>query len=117
MGKYVLASIRAHQFTGGFVRRGTKYRGYDPKGICQIYPREGWVEHDSLEIYSSQYVVMMEFITQYDVSPWDIAAIGITNQRETTVVWDSYGARPVYNAVVWQCRWTADLVQRGFRPD
>ena len=76
----------------------------------QIYPREGWVEHDPMEIYSSQYAVMMELLAKKDISPGDIAAIGITNQRETTVIWDKTSGRPVYNAIVWQCRRTSDIV-------
>jgi len=66
------------------------------------------VEHDPMEIYSSQYAVMMELLTRYDVKAQDIAAIGITNQRETTILWDRATGRPVYNAIVWQCRRTAD---------
>lgn len=84
----------------------------------QIYPREGWVEHDPMEIWSSQYGVMMEVVAKSGVEPADIAAIGITNQRETTVLWDKETGRPVYNAIVWQCRRTApiidDLVARGY---
>ena len=78
----------------------------------QIYPREGWVEHDPMAIYSSQYSVMTEVIAKSGVSVKDIAAIGITNQRETTVVWDRETGRPIYNAIVWQCRRTADQVDK-----
>jgi glycerol kinase len=84
--------------------------GQAQKEFAQIYPREGWVEHDPMEIYSSQYAVMMEVITQNDISVRDIAAIGITNQRETTILWDKKTGRPVYNAIVWQCRRTSDIV-------
>ena len=77
----------------------------------QIYPEEGWVEHDPMDIWSSQYGVMMETIAKSGVSPQDIAAIGITNQRETTIVWDKNTGKPVYNAIVWQCRRTADRVE------
>ena len=80
------------------------------KEYTQYYPREGWVEHDPLEIYSSQYAVMMELITQCDVKPKSIAAIGITNQRETTILWEKETGRPIHNAIVWQCRRTADIV-------
>ena len=83
----------------------------------QIYPREGWVEHDPMEIWSSQYGVMMEVVAKSGVAPGDIAAIGITNQRETTILWDKETGRPIHNAIVWQCRRTApiidDLVARG----
>ncbi len=80
------------------------------KEFKQIYPKQGWVEHDPLEIYSSQYAVMVEVIAQSNVDIKDIAAIGITNQRETTVLWDKNTGRPIYNAIVWQCRRTAKLV-------
>lgn len=80
--------------------------------FAQIYPKDGWVEHDPMEIYSSQYAVMMEVIAKSGVRPEEIAAIGITNQRETTVMWDKNTGRPVYNAIVWQCRRTADICDR-----
>ena len=76
----------------------------------QIYPQQGWVEHNPMEIWSSQYGVMNEVIAQSGVDPRDIAGIGITNQRETTILWDKNTGRPVYNAIVWQCRRTAPLV-------
>ncbi|MDL2217481.1 glycerol kinase GlpK [Christensenellaceae bacterium OttesenSCG-928-M15] len=111
MGKYILAldqgttSSRAILFD-----RRQNIIGMAQKEYTQIYPREGFVEHDPLEIYSSQYAVMMEVITQNDIAARDIAAIGITNQRETTILWDRETGRPVYNAIVWQCRRTADIV-------
>ena len=77
----------------------------------QIYPEEGWVEHDPMDIWSSQYGVMMELFAKSDLSATDIAGIGITNQRETTIVWDKRTGKPVYNAIVWQCRRTADFVK------
>ena len=113
MSKYILAldqgttSSRAILFD-----REQNIIGAAQKEFRQIYPRQGWVEHDPLEIYSSQYSVMMEVITQHGVEPGEIAAIGITNQRETTVVWDKNTGRPVCNAIVWQCRRTADIVAR-----
>ncbi len=76
----------------------------------QIYPHEGWVEHDPMEIWSSQYAVMMEIVAKSGVNAQDIAAIGITNQRETTILWDKDTGRPIYNAIVWQCRRTASIV-------
>ena len=84
--------------------------GISQKEFAQIYPKEGWVEHDAMEIWSSQYATMMEVIAQSGVDVGDIAAIGITNQRETTILWDKETGRPVYNAIVWQCRRTADIV-------
>lgn len=77
----------------------------------QIYPREGWVEHDPMDIWSSQYGVMMEVVARSGVDPEDIAAIGITNQRETTILWDRETGKPVCNAIVWQCRRTASIIE------
>ena len=77
----------------------------------QIYPNEGWVEHDPMDIWSSQYGVMMETLAKSGVSMQDVAAIGITNQRETTIVWEKSTGKPVYNAIVWQCRRTADRIE------
>ena len=84
--------------------------GIAQKEFTQHYPREGWVEHDPMEIYSSQYAVMMEVIAKSGVEVSDIRGIGITNQRETTILWDAKTGRPVYNAIVWQCRRTADRI-------
>ena len=75
--------------------------------FTQHYPRPGWVEHDPMEIYSSQYGVLHEVLAQSGVDPREIAAIGITNQRETTILWDRDTGKPVCNAIVWQCRRTA----------
>jgi glycerol kinase len=80
--------------------------------FAQHYPREGWVEHDPMEIYSSQYGVMTEAIARSGIDPADLAAIGIANQRETTVMWDSSTGRPIYNAIVWQCRRTAPIIDK-----
>jgi glycerol kinase len=74
----------------------------------QIYPKPGWVEHDPMEIWSSQSATEAQVLSKADLRHRDIAAIGITNQRETTVVWDKNTGRPVYNAIVWQDRRTAD---------
>ncbi len=76
----------------------------------QLYPQQGWVEHDPMEIWSSQYGVMNEVVAQSGVDAHDITAIGITNQRETTILWEKATGRPIYNAIVWQCRRTAPLV-------
>ena len=78
----------------------------------QIFPKPGWVEHDPMEIWSSQMGVTMEAMQRIDATPEDIAAIGITNQRETTVVWDAATGKPICNAIVWQCRRTADIVKK-----
>jgi glycerol kinase len=82
------------------------------KEFKQIFPQPGWVEHDPMEIYSSQYSVMIEAIAQCGIRPYHIKAIGITNQRETTIVWNKNTGKPVYNAIVWQCRRTAPIVEQ-----
>lgn len=79
------------------------------KEFTQIYPKAGWVEHDAMEIWGTQSGVAREVLETAGVSPSEIAAIGITNQRETTVVWDKNTGRPIYNAIVWQCRRTASI--------
>jgi len=88
------------------------------KEFTQIYPKAGWVEHDPMEIWSTQISVATEAMAKVKATASDIAAIGITNQRETTVVWDKRTGIPVYNAIVWQCRRTAEtcdeLTEKGF---
>ena len=88
------------------------------KEFTQIFPQPGWVEHDSGEIFSTQLEVAKQAIANIGISAADIAAIGITNQRETTIVWNKYTGQPVYNAIVWQCRRTAPycdwLVEQGY---
>lgn len=74
----------------------------------QIYPRGGWVEHDPMDILTSQMTAAVEVLTRAGARPRDIAAIGITNQRETTIVWDRETGKPIHNAIVWQDRRTAD---------
>ena len=80
------------------------------KEFTQIYPQPGWVEHNPMEIWSSQLAVTMEAMAMVGASPEDIAGIGITNQRETTIVWDKKTGEPVYHAIVWQCRRTAKRI-------
>ncbi len=108
--KYVMAldqgttSSRAIIFdaTGNIVATGqNRFR--------QIYPQGGWVEHDPYDILNSVYASMNEALARSGLKPSDIAAIGITNQRETTIVWDRHTGQPVYNAIVWQCRRTAGI--------
>ena len=74
----------------------------------QIYPKSGWVEHNANEIWATQYGVAAEAMQKIGASAKDIAAIGITDQRETTIVWDKKTGEPVYNAIVWQCRRTSE---------
>ena len=113
MGRYILAldqgttSSRAILFG-----EDQTIAGVAQKEFTQFYPREGWVEHDPMEIWSSQYAVMMEVLAKTGVSPAEVAAIGITNQRETTILWDRATGKPIHNAIVWQCRRTAPLVDR-----
>ena len=85
--------------------------GIAQREFSQIYPHEGWVEHDAMEIYSSQTEMIDEVLARTGVSANEIAAIGIANQRETTVLWDRHTGRPIYNAIVWQCRRTADICE------
>ena len=94
---------------------------FDKKGnICfkaqhefnQIYPHTGWVEHNPMEILFSQLQSVMEVMAASKATANDIASIGITNQRETTIVWDKSTGKPVYNAIVWQCRRTADMCEK-----
>lgn len=75
----------------------------------QIYPKPGWVEHDPMEIWASQSSTLVEVLAKADIRTDEVAGIGITNQRETTIVWEKATGKPVYNAIVWQCRRTADF--------
>lgn len=79
--------------------------------FTQIYPQPGWVEHNAMEIWSSQLSVALEAMALAHVNCNQISAIGITNQRETTIVWDKITGTPVYNAIVWQCKRTADFIE------
>ena len=79
--------------------------------FTQIYPQHGWVEHNPVEILSAQYSAMTEVVIKAGIKPDEIAAVGITNQRETAVVWDKNTGEPVCNAIVWQCRRTAEICE------
>jgi glycerol kinase len=79
--------------------------------FTQIYPKAGWVEHDPLEIYATQSSTLVEVLAKAGIRSDEIAGIGITNQRETTIVWDKNTGKPVYNAIVWQCRRTASICE------
>jgi glycerol kinase len=78
------------------------------KEFTQYFPKPGWVEHDAMEIWSTQIGVAQEAMLKIGAVAADIAAIGITNQRETTIVWDKKTGEPVYHAIVWQCRRTSE---------
>lgn len=90
------------------------------KEFTQFFPKEGWVEHDAMEILDSQLQVAKEALAKADLTYENIDSIGITNQRETTILWDKVSGNPVYNAIVWQCRRTAqycdELAAKGFGP-
>ncbi len=113
MHKYIIAadegttSSRAIIFDENQTVVGSAQREF-----TQYFPKEGWVEHDAMEIYSSQFGVINEVIARSGVNVKDIAALGITNQRETVVVWDRKTGRPIYNAIVWQCRRTAETCEK-----
>ena len=79
------------------------------KEFGQIYPRPGWVEHDPAEMWDSQMEAARQALDSVNLSPRSIAAIGVTNRRETTLIWDRESGRPVYNAIVWQCHRTAPI--------
>ena len=87
----------------------SKIVGVAQKEFAQIYPKAGWVEHDAEEIWSTQYGTVVELIVKTGIEVDEIAALGITNQRETTVIWDRNTGKPVYNAIVWQCRRTTAI--------
>jgi glycerol kinase len=87
-------------------------RSIAQKEFAQIYPQAGWVEHDPQEIWASQIGVAVEALGRAQVRPSDLAAVGITNQRETTIVWDRETGEPIHNAIVWQDRRTADFCER-----
>ncbi|MCL2184407.1 MAG: glycerol kinase GlpK [Treponema sp.] len=111
MSKYILSldqgttSSRAILFD-----HNQKIIGEEHKEFNQIYPAQAWVEHDPMEIFSSQYNVMSDLLKKLKIDACDIAAIGITNQRETTILWDKKTGVPIYNAIVWQCRRTSAIV-------
>ena len=85
-----------------------RIRSVAQKEFIQHFPKPGWVEHDAGEIWSTQLSVAREAMNQVEATAEDIAAIGITNQRETTIVWDKNTGQPVYHAIVWQCRRTSE---------
>lgn len=111
MSKYIMALDQGTTSSRCilFNRKG-EIQSIAQKEFGQIYPRPGWVEHNPMEIWSSQMAVTMEAMAQVGADASDIAGIGITNQRETTVIWDKITGEPVYNAIVWQCRRTAEKV-------
>lgn len=86
--------------------------GISQREFTQIYPKEGWVEHDPAEIWVTQLAVLQEVLAVSEINPSDVAAVGIANQRETTVVWDKTTGKPIHNAIVWQCRRSAPICEQ-----
>jgi glycerol kinase len=111
--KYVLAIDQGTTSSRAIIfDREGEVVGVAQKEFTQIFPEQGWVEHDAMEIWGSVQSVIHEVLARYPVAAREIAAIGITNQRETTVVWDKHTGEPVYHAIVWQSRQTADICER-----
>ena len=113
MDKYILALDQGTTSSRAIIfDKEQNIYGIAQKEFKQIYPKEGWVEHDPMEILASQYGVLQEVLAKTNIEPEQIAAIGITNQRETAIVWDKQTGEPIYNAIVWQCRRTADICEK-----
>ena len=121
MEKYILALDQGTSSSRAIVFDAYgQTKAVSQKEFTQIFPKPGWVEHNPMEIWSSQASVIAEAITSIDINGLNIAAIGITNQRETTIVWDAETGEPVYNAIVWQDRRTSefcDCLKRDGRTD
>ncbi len=121
MEKYILALDQGTSSSRAIVFDAYgQTKAVSQKEFTQIFPKPGWVEHNPMEIWSSQASVIAEAITSIDINGLNIAAIGITNQRETTIVWDAETGEPVYNAIVWQDRRTSefcDSLKRDGRTD
>ena len=121
MEKYILALDQGTSSSRAIVfDKYGQTKAVSQKEFTQIFPKPGWVEHNPMEIWSSQAAVIAEAITSIDINGLNIAAIGITNQRETTIVWDAETGEPVYNAIVWQDRRTSefcDCLKRDGRTD
>ena len=113
MSKYILAldqgttSSRAILFDQDGTTRASANQEFK-----QYYPQPGWVEHDAEEIWQSQLAVAEQVLAEAKARPDEIAAIGITNQRETVVIWERATGKPIHNAIVWQCRRTAAMCDR-----
>ncbi|WP_370830001.1 glycerol kinase GlpK [Clostridium sp.] len=113
MDKYILALDQGTTSSRAIIfDKEQNIYGIEQKEFKQIYPKEGWVEHDPMDIWASQYGVLQEVLAKSNIQPEQISAIGITNQRETVIVWDKQSGEPVYNAIVWQCRRTADICEK-----
>ncbi|MDZ7672311.1 MAG: glycerol kinase GlpK [Halanaerobiales bacterium] len=119
MSKYILAIDQGTTSTRAFLfNKKAEIIGKAQKEFNQYYPKPGWVEHNPEEIWNSTQSVINSVIKKADIKPFEIDSIGITNQRETTVIWDKNTGEPLYNAIVWQCRRTSgicrDLKNKGY---
>ncbi len=111
--KYILAIDQGTTSTRAIIfGKNGKASACAQRELQQIYPCPGWVEHSPKDIIASVMAVTSEALSRADITAEDVAAIGITNQRETTVVWDKTNGKPIYNAIVWQCRRTADYCEK-----
>jgi len=112
MGRYILALDQGTSSSRALIFDADgRIRGFAQREFRQIYPQPGWVEHDPEEIWESQREVALRALRDSGIAPREIAAIGITNQRETTILWERASGRPIHNAIVWQCRRTAPLCE------
>lgn len=112
MKKYILALDQGTTSSRAIIfDKNGKIVAASQKGVNQIYPKPGWVEHDPMEIWDTQIDIVGDIFETMTISPKDVAAIGIANQRETTIIWDKNTGKPIYNAIVWQCRRTASICE------
>ncbi|MGI6013634.1 MAG: glycerol kinase GlpK [Oscillospiraceae bacterium] len=112
MKRYIIALDQGTTSSRAVVfNKQQKIVGISQKEYPIFYPQNGWVEQDPMDIYASQYSVLTEVLAKFDINPQEIAALGITNQRETTIVWNRHTGEPIYHAIVWQCRRTAALCE------
>lgn len=111
-GKYIMALDQGTTSSRCVIidKSGT-IRSMAQRELKQIYPCPGWVEHDPVEIWSSQLGVAAKAMAKLGIRAEEIASLGITNQRETTIIWNKHTGKPVYNAIVWQCHRTADQIE------
>lgn len=113
MKKYIMALDQGTTSSRAIIfDENGSIKGVTNREFKQIYPKPGWVEHDAMEIWGSQIGVAREVLEKSAISPEQIAGIGITNQRETTIIWDKNTGEPVYNAIVWQCKRTAPIADK-----
>lgn len=113
MKKYIIALDQGTTSSRAVIfDRSQRIVNIAQREYTQYYPKEGWVEHDPLEIYASQYGVLIDVLLMSGVRMEEVAAIGITNQRETTIMWEKKTGKPICNAIVWQCRRTAAICEK-----